>query len=68
MKIYKVIIDTDGETTKQPGKVSTEIVRTEMYFAAQSIGVVFDAALRRIFLGCEVIAVIEVIPSVTVLD
>jgi hypothetical protein len=67
MKIYKVIIDTDGETTKRPGEVSTEIMRTEMYFAAQSIGVVFDAALRRAIDG-EVIAVIEVIPNVTVLE
>jgi hypothetical protein len=69
MKIYKVIIDTDGETTKRDGEVSTEIVQTKMYFAAQSIGVVFDAAMRRAGDGDgDVVAVIEVIPSVTILD
>jgi hypothetical protein len=68
MKVYKVIIDTDGETTKRPGEVSTEIVQTEMYFAAQSIKSVFDIALARTSIKGEVVAVIEVIPSVTVLE
>lgn len=67
MKIYKVVIDSDGQTTKKPGEVSTEIIRTEMYFASNSIGMVFDVALRRAGDG-EVVAVIEVIPSVTVLE
>jgi hypothetical protein len=67
MKIYKVVIDSDGETTRKPGEVSTEIIRTEMYFAAKSISLVFDAALKRAMDG-EVVAVIEVIPSVTILD
>ena len=68
MKVYRVTIQTDGEISKRPGEVSTEIVHTEMYCVAKSIKSVFDIALARTSIKGEVIAVVEVIPNVIILD
>jgi hypothetical protein len=65
MKIYRVTINTDGETTKKPGEVSTEIIRTEIYFVAKSIGDVFNAAMKH---DGEITDIMEVIPGVIVLE
>ena len=68
MKVYRVVIDVDGETTKESGTTSTEINRKEMYFAANSAGDVFNVAIKRAAEeDGEIVAVIEVCPAVTIL-
>jgi hypothetical protein len=68
MKVYRVVTERDGETTKEPGRTSTELLREEHRFAAETMQEVWDAIdwLRndpeRVLL-----AVIEEAPAITVL-
>lgn len=68
MKVYRVVTERDGETKKEPGKTSTELLREEHRFAAETMQEVWDAIdwLRndpeRVLL-----AVIEEAPAITVL-
>lgn len=73
MKLFKVLDETDGATTREPGtgKVSTEIIRAETFYAAESIEAVWDhiAWMRRdpertVVLVAEVAPMVEVIQSV----
>lgn len=68
MKVYRVVTELDGETTKQPGRTSTELLREEHRFAAETMQEVWDAIdwlrndTERVLL-----AVIEDAPAITVL-
>lgn len=68
MKVYRVVTERDGETKKEPGKTSTELLREEHRFAAETMQEVWDAIgwLRddpeRVLL-----AVIEEAPAIKVL-
>ena len=68
MKVFRVVTERDGETTKEQGKVVTELVREEYRYAAESIQVVWDgiAWLRddpeRVLIG-----IVEEAPAITVL-
>lgn len=44
MKVFKIRMEVDGETTKLPGKVITEIENHEVYVLAETIEEVFSWA------------------------
>ena len=68
MKVFRVTTERDGETTKAPGKVSTEIVREEYLYAAEDIQRVWvEVEYLRNSMGHELISVSEVAPAITVL-
>lgn len=68
MKVYRVIMDRDGETTKENGKTSTAIIREELNYAANSIQEVWESIVwirddpERTLIG-----VFEVLPMITVI-
>lgn len=68
MKVYRVVTERDGETKKEPGKTSTELIQETHRYAAETMQEVWDAIdwLRndpeRVLL-----AVIEEAPAITVL-
>lgn len=43
MKVFRVTTERDGDTTKEPGKTTTEIKRESLLFAAETIGRVWVA-------------------------
>lgn len=68
MKIYRVITERDGQTTKAPGGSSTEIVRLDYYYGADSISAVWDAiAFLRNDPEVDVLGIALQIDAVTVL-
>ena len=68
MKVIRVVTERDGKTTKVPGETSTEIVREEFHYAADSIEQVWESAeWLREDPNRTVIAIIEQIPAITVL-
>jgi hypothetical protein len=68
MKIFRVVTERDGQTTKEPGRVTTGIVREEFRYAATTIKDVWDA-ITWLHNDPErtLIALIEDAPSITVL-
>lgn len=70
MKLFQVIVERDGETTRRYGEgvSQTEIKRLEYWYVAEKITDIWDA-IRPILddQEQEVIAVIEHRPSVIVL-
>lgn len=69
MRVYRVVTDRDGATTKEPGKTSTEIIREEHRYAATSMQQVWDAIdWLRNDPERTLIAVIEEHPAIMVLD
>lgn len=68
MKVFRVVTERDGETTKAPGKTSTELLREEHRFAAKTMQEVWDAtAWLRNDTEVEILAIIEEAPAITVL-
>lgn len=68
MKVFRVVTDRDGETTKEPGKTSTEIVREEHRFAAETMEEVWDALdWLRNCTDRTLVAIVEEHPAITVL-
>lgn len=68
MKVYRVVYEQDGETTRVPGKVSTEINRVEVRYAAEHIAAVWDGIdWLRNDEEITIIAILEEAPSITVL-
>ncbi len=47
MKVFAVVTERDGETTKSPGHVETEIGRTTRRFAAETIESVWESRFWR---------------------
>lgn len=43
MKVYRVITERDGSTTKADGTTSTEIIRMDTRYAANNMEQVWDA-------------------------
>ena len=66
MKVFRVVTERDGETTKEPGKTSTEVIRSEYRYAADVIGQAWDAAMSLPY-DEQVIAIHEEHPAITVL-
>lgn len=68
MKVFRVVVERDGETTREPRKVSTEVIRDSYMYAANDINDVWDSIewLRN---DPErlVVAIIEESPAITVI-
>ena len=68
MKIYRVVTEHDGATIRESGKASTEIVREEFRFAAESMQRVWNAIdWLRDDKERTLIALLEEAPAITVL-
>ena len=67
MKVFVVITERDGDTTKAPGRTETEIIRTERRFAAGAIDDVWDAAPRFVTSDEDIVAIYEEHPQITIL-
>jgi hypothetical protein len=68
MKVFRVVTEHDGETTKVPGRTTTDINRMEYRYGAATIQQVWDAILfLREDPECTVIALIEECSGLTVL-
>ena len=66
MKVFCVITERDGDTTKSPGRTETEIHRVERRFAAETIERVWEEA-SRFPVDETMIAIFEERPSIVVL-
>ncbi len=67
MKVFRVVTEHDGAITKEPGKTSTEIVRAEYRYAADTMQEVWDEiAWLRNDPERTLIALIEEAPAITV--
>lgn len=68
MKVFRVVVERDGETTREPGKTSTEVIRDSYMYAANNINDVWDSIewLRN---DPErlVVAIVEEFPAITVI-
>jgi hypothetical protein len=69
MKVFRVVAERDGITTKEPGITATEIRREEFRYAALTIEQVWEAiAFWRNDPECTVIAIIEEHPAIDVIE
>ena len=69
MKVFRVVSERDGRTTKEPGKTSVEIVREEYRYAAETMEQVWDRIeFMRLDPEQALIAIIEEAPAITVID
>ncbi len=61
MKIFRVVTERDGETTKTPGEISSNIVQSDYMYAAETINQVWDEINRKDFAFNDetIIAIIE---------
>ena len=67
MKVFVVITERDGDTTKSPGRTATEIIRDERRFAAETISDVHNACRWAIEPSSTVVAIYEEHPQITIL-
>lgn len=72
MKLFRVVTERDGETTKERGTVTTQIERQEYCFAARDIEQVWKAIhasgeYTSLILDRTIIAIVEEAPAVIVL-
>lgn len=68
MKVFLVVTERDGKTSKEPGKTSTDIIKTHRRYAAETLDQVWRAAK---FLNTEdetVTAILEEHPAITILS
>ena len=69
MKIYRVVTERDGETTKKPGESTTEIVRSDYRYAANSMQQVWDAIdWMKNDTETTLVAILEEHPAITILE
>ena len=69
MKVFLVVVENDGETTREPGMVSTEIKRMDIRYSAESIEQVWNAIeWLRNDPERTIMAIVEESPSITVLS
>lgn len=67
LKVFRVVTERDGETTKEPGRTSTAIDRREFRYAAETMQDVWDEiAWMRNDPEETLIASIEEAPAITV--
>ena len=68
MKVFRVVTERDGETTREPGKTSTELVRETLLYAADTMQEVWDAIeWLRSDPERTLVELVEVAPAITVL-
>ena len=68
MKVYRVVTERDGETTKKPGGTVTDIERMEYRYAAEDIDIVWEYCRAMVAeIDETIIAIIEEAPAITVL-
>lgn len=68
MKVFRVVVERDGTTIKEPGVTSTEVIQDNYRYAAETIEEVWVAIeWFRDNPERTVIAVIEEFPAITVL-
>ena len=68
MKVYRVVTERDGETTKQPGETVTDIERREYRYAAEDIGIVCDySRAMAAEIDETIVGIVEEAPAITVL-
>lgn len=69
MKVYRVVTDRDGDTTKTNGKTATEIVREEFRYAAEDMSLVWqEISWLRNDPERTLIAIVEEAPQIKVLN
>jgi hypothetical protein len=71
MKVYSLITERDGETTKAPGCSTTKLERTERLYAADSILAVWEYVHKaEVFsdYGETIISLSEVAPAIHIID
>lgn len=66
MKVFCVITERDGDTTKSPGRTETDIHRVDRRFAAETIERVWEEA-RLLPEDETIVAIYEEHPSIVVL-
>lgn len=68
MKVFRVIVERDGETTREPGKTSTEVIRDSYMYAANDINAVW-ASIEWLRNDPErlVVAIVEEFPAITII-
>ena len=67
MKVFSLITERDGDTTKAPGLVTTEIKRIERLYAAREFRDVWEFAQPFENDGETIISIAEVAPAIQVL-
>ncbi len=72
MKVFVVVTEFDGETTKSKGRTSTKIEKQQYRYAAESIQQVLNTDLVKSFLneqyeGEELVAIYEEHPDIILL-
>jgi len=68
MKVFRVVTERDGETTKQPGGSKTAILREEFRYAAEDIEQVWEALdYIRKDQDRTIIGIIEEAPAIQIL-
>ncbi len=67
MKIFRVVFEQDGETKKEPGKTTTDIHRTTIFFAAHTIERVWKALEQKRWSGEVLVEISEAAPAITIL-
>jgi hypothetical protein len=65
MKIFRVVTEYDGETTKKPGETTTELKNREYRYAAEDIEQVWEAF--RVDPEETLIAIHEEHPSIIII-
>lgn len=68
MKVFRVVTERDGETARESGRVSTELVREDFRYAAETMQEVW-AAIDWLRNDPErtLVALVEEAPAITVL-
>lgn len=66
MKVFCVITERDGDTTKSPGRTETDIHRVERRFAAETLERVWEEA-KLLPVDDTIVAIYEERPSIVFL-
>jgi hypothetical protein len=68
VKVYRVLLDRDSETTKEPGIAITKTQREDIFYAADTMEEVWDEIeWLRDDPNCNVVAIFEEYPSIHLL-
>ncbi len=69
MKVFVVITERDGKINKKPGETTTEITKTSVRFAAQTIEQVWEKFKSMPMLDTEILtAIYEEHPAIVILN
>ena len=69
MKLFRLITERDGATSREPGKVTTDVKREQFWYAAESADDAWSAAkLLCKITDSRLMALIEEAPLITVLQ